>query len=115
MPSLKTIVIGVIAAIFLVQIISLLISVAFPSVPTLKGGMAILLMFLAVGIMTLFVVGTNIENLQKKNSLVFVVIVFGLIALSYWKLPDLIPQIFSIDPDISQVIKQTIGSIFGGP
>jgi hypothetical protein len=71
-------------------------------------------MFLAVGIMSLFVVGTNLEKLERKNSLVFVVIVFGLIALAFYKLPDIIPQIFSISPEISRTIQNTIGSIFGG-
>lgn len=113
-PSLKNVAIGVIGTLFLIQIISLLVSAVFPAIDVVKGGNMVLMMLLAVGVMTLFVVGTNVERLQKKESLVFVIIVLGLIALAYWKLPTLLPQIFSIEPEISQAIKNSVGSIFGG-
>jgi hypothetical protein len=117
LPSLKNVVIGAIGAIFLIQIISLIISALFPSVAVIKGGVAVLLMILAVGIMTLFVVGTNITQFdatKNKTTIIFVVIVLGLVAVAYWQLPILLPQIFSIEPGISQTIKNTVGSIMGG-
>ena len=117
MPTLKNVVIAVIGAIFLIQIISLIISALFPSVAVIKGGVAVLLMILAVGIMTLFVVGTNINQFdatKNKTTIIFVVIVLGLVAVSYWQLPILLPQIFSIEPGVSQAIKNSVGSIMGG-
>lgn len=113
-PSLKKIAIGAIGAFFLVQILSLVISALFTSIPVFQGGTAILLMLLAIGIMTLFVVGTSVDELKKKESLVFVVIVFALIGLAYWKLPDIVPDIFSISPQTSYTIQQMIGRVVGG-
>ncbi len=113
-PSLKKVTIGVIGAFFLIQILSILVTKVFPNVPALKGGAAVLLMFLAIGIMTLFIVGTNIEQLRKRETLIFVIIVFGLIGVAYWKLPEYIPEIFTIEPTISNAIKSNMASIVGG-
>lgn len=111
-PSLKNIVFSIIGALFLIQILSLLVSLIFPTVQVLSGGVIILLILLAVGVMTLFVIGTNIDELKRKESLIFVILVLGLIILAYWKLPTILPQIFTIEPGISQAIKNSIGSIF---
>lgn len=113
-PSLKEIAIGFIGAFFILQILSVVISSIFPIVPLFKGGNVILLMLLSIAIMTLFIIGTNIEELKKKETLAFVVIVFGLLGLAYWKLPEYLPILFSISPDASIVVKETIASIFGG-
>lgn len=112
--NVKVIAIAVIAALFLIQIFSLLLSSVFPSIAVIKGGSAILLMILAIGVITLFIAGAKFDEINQRENLTFIVIVFGLVALAYWKLPTLLPQIFSIDPVISQTIKQTVGSIFGG-
>ena len=112
-PEFKTVVVAFIAGFFLIQILSLLISEVFPSVPILKGGNAILIILLAVGVITLFVVSFKVDVLKKKETLIFVVIIFGMLVLAYWKLPEFFPQLFSISPEISNTIKQTIGSIFG--
>jgi len=113
LPSLKNITLGIIGAFFLVQILSVLINSIFPSVPLLKGGNAIFLMLLAVGIMSLFIIGTNIEQLKKRESLVFIVLLFAAIGLLYWQLPSIFPNLFQIAPEIANSIKQTIGSILG--
>lgn len=113
LPSLKTIAVSFIAGLFLVQILSLLVSEVFPSVPLLKGGNSILLLLLAVGVITLFVISFKLDELKKKETLIFIVIIFGLISLAYWKLPEYFPQLFSINPSISQIIKQTISSVIG--
>lgn len=113
-PSLRNVVIGFVGAFFGVQILSLIISSVFTTVPVLQGGSAILLMLLAIAIMTLFVIGTRVDMLRTKETLVFVVIIFGLLAVAYWKLPETFPQIFTIDSTTSQAIRQTLGSIMGG-
>ena len=113
-PSFKSIGLAVIGAFFLVQSISLLVSSVFTSIPVFRGGYIILIMLLSVGIMSVFILAINIEELRNKNNLIFIIIVFGLLALAYWKLPDYFPQIFGIDPSISAIIKNSIGSIFGG-
>ena len=95
------------------QILSLLISEIWPSFPILQGGNSILLILLAIGIMALFIIGTNIEQLKRKESLIFILILFGLLGVAYWQLPIYFPQIFSISPETAQAIKLTLGSIFG--
>lgn len=112
--NITNVAMAIIAALFLIQILSLLISSIFPSVGVIKGGNAILLMILGIGMITLFITGSRFEEIDIKQKLTFIIIVFALVALAYWKLPTLLPQIFSIEPGISQTIKQTVGSIFGG-
>lgn len=114
LPDFKTVVIGFIAAIFLVQILSLLISSIFPSVEIVKGGNAILLMAVAIGVIALFNVAFSVEKLKSKENLIFIVIVFGLIFVAFYFGPKYFPQIFSIDPNIAYSIKQTVAMIFGG-
>ena len=112
-PSFKTVAVAFIAGFFLVQILSLLISEVFPSVPLLKGGNVILVILLAVAIITLFVISFKVDELKKKETLIILIIIFGMVALAYWKLPEYFPNLFSINPEVSNTIKQTIGSIFG--
>jgi hypothetical protein len=114
LPSLKTMAVAAIGGFFLIQILSLLISSVFPDVPLLKGGPSILLMLLAIAIITLFIVGFRVDELRRKENLVFIFIVFALVAVAYWKLPEYFPQLFSIAPELSETIKQTIGSVLGG-
>jgi uncharacterized membrane protein len=109
----KKVVIGFIAGIFLIQILSLLVSSIFPSVEVIKAGNSLLIMLVAIGVITLFNVGFSVEKLKSKENLIFVVIVFGLIGLSFWKGPEYFPQIFSISPEFSESIKSNIGSIIG--
>ncbi len=109
--SLKSVAIGVIGSLFLIQILSLLISQIAPSIPILRGGNAFLLLLAGIGVMTLFIVGTNLEQLKQRETLIFVVLVFGLIALAFWKGSDYFPTIFSISPEVSNTIKNTVGSI----
>ena len=106
----NTVIVGI-ASFFAVQVISLLISSVFTSIPVLKGGPAILLMLLGVAVIALFILGLRFDELRKKENLVFIVIIFGLVGLAYWQLPEKFPQLFSIDSSISNSIKQTIGSI----
>ena len=111
--TLKNFMIALVGGFFVIQIVSLLISSTFPTVPILKGGPAILLMLLAIFIITLFIIGFKVDELKKKENLLFIVIIFGLVALAYWKLPEFFPELFSIDPLYSDVVKQTIGSVVG--
>lgn len=113
-PDFKTVVVGFIAGIFLIQILSLLVSAIFPSIGVIKGGTALLLMTVAMGVIGLFNVAFSVEKLKSKENLIFVVIVFALIFAAFYFGPTYFPQIFSIDPNISQSIKQTVGMIFGG-
>lgn len=112
--TLKNIMIVLVGSFFLIQIASVLISTLFPSVPILKGGQAVLLMLLAIAVITLFIIGFKVDELKKKENLIFIIIVFTLVALAYWKLPEYFPQLFEISPQISNSIKQTVGSIMGG-
>ena len=109
-PSLKEIFVGTILTFFLVQIISVIISSIFPSIPQIRGGMAILLLLVLIGMIALYNIAFDLQKFGKEQ-LIFVLIVFGLIALAFWKGQTYFPDLFSIAPDISYSIKQTIGSI----
>ena len=111
LPKLQDLIVGFIAAFFAVQIVSVIISQIFPDIPVIKGGQAILLMLLAISIITLFIIGTKLENLKKKETLIFIVILFGLVGLAYVYLPKTFPNLFSIAPELSQAIENTLGSI----
>ena len=113
LPTLQQIIIGAVASFFGFQIISLMITSFFPSVPVYRGGLALLIMLTCIAVISLFVLAINLNDLKRKESLIFVVIIFGLLLLAYYKLPDTLPQIFSISPEMSETIKNTIGSIVG--
>lgn len=110
----KKVIIAFIVGIFGIQILSLLISAIFPSVEVIKAGNSLLIMLVAIGVITLFNVGFSVEKLKSKENLIFVIIVFGLIGLAFWKGPEYFPELFSISPDFSNTIKSTLGSIIGG-
>ena len=112
-PSLQNIIIGFVASFFGFQIISLIISALFPSIALFKGGVAMLIMITSIAVISLFVLAINLKDLRRKETLIFVIIIFGLLLLSYWKLEETFPQLFSISPETTQAIKQTIGSIVG--
>lgn len=113
-PSFKEIAVGIIATFFLVQILSLILSSIFPSIPIFKGGPAILLMLLCVAIISLFILAIKLDELRKKENLIFILIVFSLVAFGYWKLPAFFPNLFSVSPGYAETIKNLMGSIFGG-
>lgn len=110
--TLKNSIIAILASFFLFQILSMIISSLFPSVPVFQGGFAILLMLLCVGLISLFVLAINLEQLKQKENLIFIVIVFGLVILGYIYIPVYFPSLFSISPQASVAIKQTVGQIF---
>lgn len=114
MPTLRNIILGFIAAFFALQIVSLILTTIFPTIPLFKGGPIILVFLLAIAIMALFILGVRYDQLTQKDNLIFIVIIFALLILAYVYLPKFLPQLFSIAPDLPQVIKSTIGSIFGG-
>lgn len=113
LPSLRNVAIAFIASFFGFQIISLILSTLFPSIPLFQGGPAILIMLLATAIISLFILGLRYDELKKEN-LIFVILVFGLTIAGYYYLPNYFPQLFSISPDVSNTIRQTVGMIFGG-
>lgn len=113
LPKLRDVAIGFIASFFAFQIVSLIISTAFPSIPLFKGGPAILLMLLSIAVISLFILGIRYDELKTKENLLFAILVFGLTIAGYLFLPDYFPQLFSISPDISNIVKQTVGSIVG--
>jgi len=114
LPKLRDVAIAFIAAFFGFQILSLIITTLFSSIPIFKGGPAILLMLLSVAVISIFILGIRYDELKTRENLIFVVLVFGLTISGYYFLPQYFPQIFSISPDVSFAIKSTVGQIFGG-
>lgn len=81
------------------------------NMPLLKMGWLLMLSLVIILITTLYTLGINFNQLNKK-SLIFVGIVFiGVIALMFF-IPKLVPEIFSIQ--YSELIKSSINSIVGG-
>jgi len=110
-PPLKSIGIAFIAGFFAVQIISLLLTALFPSIPILRGGPIVLVFLLAIAVISLFVLGINYDELKTKENIFFALLIFGLLIAGYYYLPKYVPQIFTISPGISTSIKSAIGSI----
>jgi len=110
--TLKNIIITLVVGFFGIQIVSLLLTQVF-GIPILKGGQALLLLLVLVGIISLFVLAINLNDLKKKETLIFVVIIFGLLLLAFWKLEFYFPQLFSINPEIARLLKLGVAQIFG--
>ena len=111
--NFKQIGLALILAFFTFQIGSLIISTLIASIPIFHGGAAIILMLFSVAIMSLFVLAINIEELKRKENLIFIILIFGLLVAIYYFLPKYVPSIFSISP-VSEVIKKAVGEIFTG-
>lgn len=109
-PSFKTIVVGFVFSIIAIQVVSLLLNQIF-NISVIKTGNAMLIMLIGIGIVTLFNISFNLEQLKQRETLVFILIIFGLIALAFYKGQEYLPQIFSISPEVSNTIKQTVGAI----
>lgn len=112
-PPFRTIALAFIAGFFAVQIVSILVSTLFPSIPLLQGGPIILIFLLGIAVMSLFILGIRYDELKKEN-LIFVLLIFGLLVAAYYALPKYLPGLFSISPETSEVIKNTIGNIVNG-
>lgn len=108
----KKVIIGIISGIFLLQILSILATQIF-NLPIIKGGSAILLLAVAIGVIALFNVAFSIEKLKSRENIIFILVVFGLIFVAFYFGPKYFSNIFSIEPNISNSLKNTIGSIFG--
>ena len=97
-----------------VQLVTWIASQYFPEVQILKGGPMILLFLIIIGITSLFVLGRKLGQLDLKRDLLFILLVFVGIVLSFIFLPQVIPEIFSTSGmEFSEYIKQTMGAIIG--
>jgi len=105
----KKVIIGFIAGLFLIQILSILATEVF-GLPIIKGGNALLLLAVAIGVVALFNVAFSVEKLKSKENLIFIIITFGLIFIAFYFGKTYFPQIFSIEP-LSSVMKN-LGAIF---
>lgn len=112
MPNLRDIIIGFIAGFFGLQIVSLILSSIFPTIPIFRGGPIVLIFLLGISIMALFILGIRYDQLKTKENLLFVLLIFGLLVVAYVYLPRYLPQIFSISPELTNSVKSTLNSIF---
>ncbi len=95
-----------------VQLISWIASEYFPEVEMLKGGPMLLLFLVIIGIISLFVLGKRLGQLDLKKDLLFILLVFGAIIVAFIFLPDVIPQIFSASGyEIREFLRETIGTV----
>jgi len=77
----------------------------------LKMGWILFLFLIVSALVSIFVLGKKIGSLNKQD-IIFIIIEFLAVAGLFWKLPDLVPQIFSTySIQISEVIKESVGSI----
>jgi uncharacterized protein with PQ loop repeat len=97
-----------------VQLISWVASIYFEDVPMLKGGVMLFLFLVIIAIVSLFVLGRRLGQLDLKKDLPFVLLVFGGIIAAFIFLPQVVPQIFSTQAlEMSETIKRTINSVIG--
>lgn len=87
-----------------------------------KGGFMIFLFLISIFLVTLFSIGKNITQL-KKQDLLIVISILGLLILAFIYLPRVIPQIFSsssmqfktsLEEIIQAIVKLSPGGIFPG-
>ncbi len=95
-----------------VQIISWIISSFFPEIEMFKGGPMLLLFLVIVGIISLFVLGRKLGQLNIKRDLLFIVLVFGAIIVLFIFLPDVIPQIFSASGvELKEFLRDNVATV----
>ena len=89
--NFKDIGLAVIYSYVAITILNYLFHAAFPSVPILKTGVAVLILFVGIIISTLFVFARdgNFSSDDVKGFLVVVAVVIGLYFAIRWALPEL--------------------------
>ncbi len=95
-----------------VQITSWIISSFFPDIEMFKGGPMLLLFLVIIGIISLFVLGRRLGELNMKRDLLFILLVFGAIIVLFIFLPDVIPQIFSTSGvELKEFLRENVATI----
>ncbi len=104
--------IALLVAFLAVQLISWIASEYFPEVQILKGGPMLLLFLVVIGIISLFVLGKKLGQLDLKKDFLFILLVFGAIIALFIFLPAIIPQIFSVRGlEMGDFLKEIIAAI----
>ncbi len=104
--------IALLVAFLAVQLISWIASEYFPEVQILKGGTMLLLFLVVIGIISLFVLGKQLGQLDLKKDFLFILLVFGAIIALFIFLPAIIPQIFSVRGlEMGDFLKEIIAAI----
>ncbi len=95
-----------------VQIISWVVSEFFEDIPMLKGGPMLLIFLVVIGMISLFVLGRKLGQLDLKKDLLFILLVFGGIIVLFIFLPDIVPQIFSTSGvELGEFVKDVTAAI----
>ena len=94
-----------------IQIISYLLS-EIMDYPMLKMGWVLLIFLVVIGIVSLFVLGKRLGQLELKKDGLFILLIFGMIILAFIYLPEIIPQIFSAQSlEVGEYFKKIINVI----
>ena len=113
LPKFRDVGLVFIGGLFGFQILSLLASSLFPSIPLFRGGSILLILLVGIAFLSLFILGIKFDELKNRDNIIFVLLTFGLTIAAYYFLPKYAPSIFSISQEISSTIKNVVGSIVG--
>jgi len=94
-----------------IQIVSWILS-EYTDFPILKGGPILLFFLVVVAIVSLFVLGRKLGDLDLKKDGIFILFVFVFLILLFIFIPKMVPEIFSVGgAEIREFLRGTIGTV----
>lgn len=94
-----------------IQVVSWILS-EYTDFPILKGGPILLFFLVIVGIVSLFVLGKRLGDLDLKKDGIFILFVFISLILLFIFIPKIVPEIFSVGgAEIREFLRGTIGTV----
>ena len=108
---------AIVIGFILIQGLSWILSSVSPEIPLLRGGWFLFLMLIAIVVVTSFIVGKNIWQLDFKKDGIFIFLVFIAVTLLFLILPEVVPKIFSAGGmEFREYLIKSFGNIagFGG-
>lgn len=106
--TIKEIIIAIFLSYFVVTILNILVSKLFPQIPIFKSGVALILIMIAVLVVLLFTLASD-GNFSKEDMQMTLLIIAIMVGI-YFVVKHFIPGLFSIFPDET---KQIFDSIVG--
>jgi len=94
-----------------IQVVSWILS-EYTDFPILKGGPILLFFLVVVGIVSLFVLGRKLGELDLKKDGIFILFVFIFLILAFIFIPKIVPEIFSVGgAEIREFLQKTVTTI----
>lgn len=106
-PNVRDLGIAVILSYFVVTLLNIVVSTAFPKIPILKTGSALILLMVAVIIVMAFIFAAD-KKVTREELIMFFAILFTMVAV-YYVVKTSVPGLFNILPDSLKEIFSAVG------